>query len=758
MVNVMLPPRLEDLPYDTQLNAGLGVSTIIADIDFETYSEAGFTWNTITHKFDPPHGASTKGLPTIGTAVYSEHPTTEILSIAYDLKDGKGKRLWRPTDQHYPWDLFNHIKNDGLIESWNMPFERWLWDNVCLFIYVPGGWPLLPASQLRCAMAKARAFALPGSLDAAGNVMNITNKKDKDGKRLLTKFSMPRVPTKKDPRFRILPQEDPQDADLLYKYNLTDIAAEAELSSLIPDLSLTELEIWRVDQTINRRGVQVDREMVIKCMSVVEQAHAKYNAELCQLTGGKVEAASELPKMRAWLMECGVSAPDLTETTVTELLTLSLHPQVRRILEIRQMIGAASVKKLYAMLNQMTRSGRVHDLFIYHAARTGRWAGTGPQPQNLTNGGPLVASCLHCTKHYGINAVGKLCPWCCALLADRVEWNPRAVTDALETIASGNLECVEFYWGDAIELISGCLRGMFISAPGKDLICSDYSAIEAVVLAMLAGEQWRIDVFNTHGKIYETSAGKITGMTLEDYVQYKKETGSHHPDRKLGKVAELASGYGGWIGAWKNFGADKFMSDEQIKQAILAWRKASPEIVEFWGGQMKDWYPKFYGLEGAAVQAVLRPGTKFSHRSISYLMQGDVLYCELLSSRYITYHRPRLVPSDRRQDTLSLSYEGWNTNPLQGAIGWVRMQTYGGKLTENVVQAVARDILAHALVNLERAGYPVVLHVHDEIVSEIPENYGSIDEFEEIMSRMPSWAAGWPIKANGGWRAKRYAK
>ena len=1037
---IPLPPKLEHLMGGTKLNAGLGTSTILADFDFETYSESGFVWNSQTNKFDPPTEGAKKGLSTVGTAVYSEHPSTEVLSMAYDLKDGNGKRLWKPGDMP-PLDLFRYLKHGGLLEAWNVPFERWIWVNVCQLKY---GFPPIPFDQLRCAMAKARAFGLPGSLDAAGNVMDIKNKKDKDGKRLIDLFSIPRNPTIKDKRIRITPNEDLTNAQLLYLYNLQDIAAECEISSLTPDLTDSELDFWLCDQAINFRGVQLDTEMVAKCRSIVEQAHDKYNTELQRLTNGRVQYASEIQKIRSWLMDCGVSAPTLDDGVVTDLLKLELHPNVRRVLQIRQLIGSAAVKKLYSMSNQVTKSGRVHDLFIYHSARTGRAAGTGPQPQNLPNSGPEIAECLNCTKHYGINAIGNVCPWCAAVLARPVEWNPKAVECAFETIASGNLECVEYYWGNAIEIISGCLRGLLISKPGYDLICSDYSAIEGVVLAELAGEKWRQEVFRTHGRIYESSASKITGIPIEKMIEHKKLTGKHHESRKLGKVAELAcfdkgtiiltkrgyipivkvlitdelwdgiewvkhqgvilkgqkktinldgikvtpshpiylgneyqwenaeavnsneqvlnlaleigsenlpllekkerevvgikywldviveklhisliflnykvikvwsvgiaqlktkiihppiktsfpmlncehvpfleymeqsrdvtiqkipntqtmvdvvskfvkngekeavneffyntllllktgivqklkwtvsmlmgimnpaisvlfpekiiklikekltilkerlhgyenvydivnagplnrftiktnsghlivhnSGYQGWIGAWKQFGADEFFNDDQIKEAVLAWRKASPAIVEMWGGQIKDWYSDYYGLEGMAVLAVMNPGFPYVYRGITYLMQGDVLYCQLLSGRYLTYHRPRLTPSTRKQDTYSLSFEGWNTNPKNGGIGWIRMYTYGGKLTENVVQATARDILAHAIVNLEKRGYPVVLHVHDEIVAEIPENTGSIAEFEEIMSTLPSWCAGWPVKASGGWRAKRYAK
>jgi len=753
---ILPPPRLEDLPAGHKLVAGMGYSTVIADFDFETYSAAGYLWDEQTQKFHPPLNAKVKGLPTIGAAAYAEHPSTEVLSMAYDLKDGKGPRLWVPGDNP-PSALFEHLARGELLEAWNVGFERWIWTKVCVSKY---GWPPLPFNQLRCAAAKSRSFALPGSLDPAGIVLDVKNKKNRDGKRLIDKFSMPRNPTKHDKRIRITPQEDRKDADNLYSYNLQDIAAEAEISSLIPDLSPSELEFWLCDQAINFRGVQLDQPVISNCISIIEQAYTKYDREVKILTNGKVNAVSEIAKLRDWMMGRCVSAPTLDAEVVSELLTIeSLDPDVRRVLEIREMLGSSSVKKVYSMANQSTSRGRVHDLFIYHQARTGRAAGSGPQPQNLPNSGPMVSLC-HCGRHNPSGA--NSCLWCGSVnLVNNVEWSPGAVSDALETMATGNLELMEYHWGNAIEIISACLRGMFIPAPGHDLICSDYSAIEAVVLAELAGESWRQEVFRTHGKIYEMSASKITGISFEDLIKHKKDTGNHHPMRKkVGKVAELASGYQGWIGAWKQFGADEFFNDEQIKQAILAWRKASPAIVEFWGGQKKNWQPHFYGLEGAAVQAVLYPGQTFEHRGITYVVKQNILYCKLLSGRYLTYHRPEVTPNTMpgREGTLSLSFEGWNTNPKYGYMGWGRMNTYGGKLTENVVQATSRDILAHAIVNLEKARYPVVLHVHDEIVAEIPEGYGSVEEFERIMSSLPQWAAGWPVKANGGWRGKRYAK
>lgn len=740
---------------------------MITELDFETYSPAGFVWNANTESYDPPRGASKKGLPVVGVAKYVEHPQAEVLSLAYDLKDGYGARLWTPQQKGLPHDLFEYIKSGKLIEAWNVAFENWVWNKICVPKY---GFPQWNILQLRCAAAKARAYALPGSLDPAGEVLNIIHKKDKRGKMLLNRFSIPRNPTRNNPAHRIYPHQDDLSRQL-YEYNVRDIQAEAEISAQVPDLLPQELEFWQHDLSINYRGVAIDVELINLSMQIIEAAYDKYNTELFHLTNGEICSPSEVSKIIKWLMQNGVATEKLDEESVEiciqalDNLTVPLPRQneVKRVLEIRRDNSSAAVKKLYSMSNQVTKEGRLHDLFIYHSARTGRAAGSGPQPQNLPNSGPDVNQCNNpvCQRHFGLQHVS--CPWCGAVVGKEVtEWNAKAVDDAIEIIRSGDLGYVEYFYGNAIDVISGCLRGFFIAAAGHDLICSDYSAIEAVVLAALAGESWRLEVFRTHGKIYEMSASKITGKPFDEYTLYRSTSGKHHPDRKIGKVAELASGYQGWIGAWKAFGAEEFFkNDDAMKEAILNWRAASPKIVEFWGGQQDRFGgTHYYGLEGMAVLALLNPYTPYSHNAITYVYYNDrdVLFCILPSGRSIVYHRPRLRHSERRVGTYSISFEGWNSNPKYGAMGWVRMDTYGGKLTENVVQAVSRDILAHAIVNLQKAGYPVVLHVHDEIVAEVPEGFGSVENFEAWMSYLPSWAAGWPIKASDGWRRKRYGK
>jgi DNA polymerase len=354
--------------------------------------------------------------------------------------------------------------------------------------------------------------------------------------------------------------------------------------------------------------------------------------------------------------------------------------------------------------------------------------------------------------------------------ATRIEWCPEAAEDALTLIRTGSLDLVEDWYGDAMQAVSGCLRGLFVAAPGYDLICADYSAIEAVVIAELAGEPWRIEVFMGHGKIYEASASTTFGIPLADIIDYPSlHNGAKHPLRAKGKITELALGFLGWIGALRVMGYEG--TDEEAKDLILKWRAASPNLVYFGGGQKLNWKPFMHGLEGMAIQAVMYPGQVFpvirmdgTDSGISYVMERDVLYCYLLDGSRLVYHRPRLEQAKESWRGWQLSFEGWNTNPKMGGAGWWRMTTYSGKLLENVVQATANRIQRFSQINLERAGYPIVQHVYDENCSEIPQGWGSVEEFCEIMNRMPTWASTrgrpWPVRApvKDAWRGRRYRK
>lgn len=722
----------------------------LPDFDFETYSEAGYSWGG--DKWRSAGEGTKRGLELVGAAAYAEHQSTELLSLSYDLKDGLGPRLWL-RGMLPPYDLIDYLQSGGPIEAHNSGFEWVIWYWVC---HRKMGWPLFNPDQLRCSKSKCRAWSLPGALGKAADVLQLPIQKDADGKRLLDKFSKPRNPTKADKRLRLLPEDDQIDGPKLYSYNVQDIAAEAVLSAAVPDLSPTERALWLIDQRINFRGVQIDVEAVELLITCYEHYAALAEAKIREIAGCSY---SEVQKITSWLQSKGHYTASLDADAIDALLAKATDPMVRRVLEIRRDFGSSSVKKLYSLRHWVNSDGRARYLLEYHGAATGRWAGRGPQPQNMPSKGPKVvrSECCGVMRSAQLSA----CPYCG--IGDpghrKAEWGPEGVDRVVADASMGKL----LYWPDPVAAIAGCLRGLFIAKPGHDLISSDYSAIEAVVLAVMAGEQWRIDVFNTHGKIYEMSASKISGVPFEEIANHKKLHGEHHPLRKgVGKVAELASGYAGWIGAWKAFGADAFMTEQEIKQAILAWRAASPMIVEFWGGQWRkdpdrwQFTPELYGIEGAAVSAVLNPGQFFQYRGVVWGIIGSALYCQLPSGRFLTYHSPRLdeTTDQRGLKVWSLSYMGEEPTTKQ----WVRIPTYGGKLTENIVQAVARDILANALVNLEAAGYPVVLHVHDEVVSEIPQGFGSVEEFERIMATMPAWASGWPIKAAGGWRGRRYRK
>lgn len=764
---------------------GYGFATALPGFDWETKSAAGYHWDEAKWKFTSPPGAAKgkKGLEIVGRKNYINHPSFGILSLAYDLLDGQGLQKWYPNDGTvpidgaddtnpwaHPWPLIEYVASGGLIAAWNSGFEFDVWNDYCVKVW---GYPPLPLEQTRCDMAKARAHGAPGSLGRFGEVFNLKHQKDKDGTRLLNKFSVPQNPTKKRPGVWIHPHEEPEDFAKLLNYNGTDVLSETEASLRTPDLSPDELQIWLVDQRINLRGIQVDVIAMENCIAIVEQAYEKYNAELQALTGGEVQAASELDPIKAWLSKRGVTCHSLKEEVLDEMVADMKKPTSGyansaelRVLQIRQLLGSASIKKLFSFRHQ-NYLGRLYDLYSYFVARTGRWAGNGPQPQNLPSG------LFH-------------------TLAE--------VERALAVIAHRSLELLEYHYcldGQVgpLDIIASVLRGLLIAAPGHELICSDYTGIENVVAAALAGEEWVLEVYRTHGMMYEATAANIAKIPFEDFIKHRIDTGgkaryengklmeiiggSHHPLRKkLGKFGVLGSQFGGWIVAWKNFGADEYLIDGEIKQGILGWRDANPNMVETWGGQsrgrFRDAYPELYGLEGAAIAAIQHPGKAFSPttvkgvgRGVIYQMSAvdDILYCKVPSGGYLTYHRPRVAGSTRDWANpweLQWSYEGDNKNPKMGPIGWIRMNNYGGKQFENVVQKEARTIHASGLVNLEAAGYRPVLHSHDEPCGEVPIGWGTIEDFEAHMCRIAhtpgSFCYGWPIGAKGGWRGPRYGK
>lgn len=719
----------------------------LPSLDFETYSEAGYLWDGDRGRWRTAIKNET-GIGAVGQWEYASHPSTRVICARWDLRDGAGIGLWRPGDP-LPRPLLDYMAGGGRMSAHNAAFEAAIWAMVCVPRY---GWPVVGLWQWRCNAAKARAWGLPGSLGPAAAVLGGGAQKDKRGEALIGLLSVPQNPTKSN-RWRYPP------ADLaggLYQemaeYCAADVAAETGLADRLPELIPFEAEVWQVDQKVNARGVAVDWVSIEYCRAVAEAETARLDQAMATLTRGEVPSGRAAAKLLEWLKARGCSMSGVDADQVAARLLFQAPGKVREALEIRRDVALSSVSKIDRMTARMGSDNRLRGLFLYHGCATARWSGVGPQPQNLPADGPEVKRCGACGEFCGA------CYGSCSCGGDLApaEWCAEAVDQALTDISRCDPEALRARWGcSPLQVVSGCLRGLFVAADGYDLIGADFSAIEAVVLAALAGEDWRLEVFRTHGKIYEYSASKILGIPIEDFDRHKAEQGSHHKARKVGKVAELASGYGGGLGAWRRFeqstGADLGMDDDQLKAAVSAWRAASPAVTAFW-----------YACEGAAIAAVQNPGSCYPVGAggvISYAFRDGVLYCRLPSGRSIVYQGASVRPIKKfGRASFALFYHAWGSYTTGAKKSWIEYDTYGGALVENICQAVARDLQAAALVRLDRAGYPAVIHVHDEIVAEVRQGTGDQDEFRKIMGELPAWATGWPLRVGAAWRGYRFRK
>ena len=748
----------------------------ICNLDFETYSEAGLHFDPLALKWAGPSDAPSKGIKLVGAYPYAEHHSADILVACYSFDGGQTVKAWRPGEPA-PEDLLGHVRAGGLVAAFNSFFEWCIWNLVGVRRY---GWPALPLEQTRDTAAQALAWSLPGNLEGATAAFWGKTTKDKDGARIMRKLSAPRSATKTDKRLRFRRQTEKAkelaEWQALDEYCAQDVRAEAGLAAMLPPLSAEELETWIIDQRVNARGIGIDLELVAAASRIVAEGRERAGERLAELTGGAVDAVSKATALLAWVgprLPKGAKLPNLREESVDELLDTwadRLDPTTREVVELRQAYGGSAPSKLAAMKYKAAGDGRVRGSLQYcGAARTRRWAGRGIQTQNFPNSGPELEFCS-CCKRYQPAGLGP-CRACGFHDLTPYEWGPEGVEAVIPAISTGSYDTVEALWGNPIKVVTGCLRAMLVAGEGRELVCADYSAIEAVVMACLAGEDWVIETFQTDGKLYERTAERVTGIPLKEILAHKEHVGTHHPKRKLGKVASLASQYQGALGAWLKFGAGKFLSDDEIRAGVKAWRAGAPNIVAFW-----------YACERAAIQAVQCPGQVFEVGSskVSYMMQGRALYCRLPSGGWLTYVDPEIRQKAR------ISREGWNwieatggrqdqalqlfpeyspalTYMNKGLTGWERQDTYGGKLAENIVQAVSRDLLAFALGTVEAAGLPIVMHTHDEIVAEVPEGQGDAPELERIMSILPPWAVlpdgtPWPVRAAGGWVSKRFRK
>jgi len=768
----------------------------VPTIDGELYSEAGFIWAEPSDKYplghwEAPAGAAKAGIAAVGGRVYCEHPSTEILTVSYDLVDGRGIRRWRP-GQRLPDDLMRHLADpDAPIEANNAMFERnW----IELIAGPKHGWVVPAAGKWRCSMATALVAQRPAALGALTEVLGIAEQKDKEGDRLIKKFCIPqqpivglidkktgRVKRPDQPARRIYPEDDPEDFERLCLYCDRDVQAEMGAMAVVPHMEPHEVVAWQLTQAMNWRGMSIDHDGLDACIDMLGKVLVRYGEECEQITGLKV---TQLEKLKGWLAAYGVPTSSLDADALKALLARpDIDPTARRVLELRERTGSASVKKIFGLKNHMGRGDRIRDMLIHHGTRPGRPTGADVQPLNLPKAGPKLSRC-ECGKPA---KPGPTCPWCGEIKppVGRKAWESAMVDDVLEVMSLGSLSMVEEYFGDAMTAIQGCVRGLFVAADGHDLVSTDYSSLQAVVAACLAGEEWKVQAFRDRKPVYLLAASKITGTPVEEYERHAKETGDHHPDRQAGKTAELALGFQGWINAWRAMetqqGVDSGFDDARLRGIILAWRAANPAIVEMWGGQWRGtpWRrerQELFGLEGMFIAAVQNPGQSFDYRGVGFCMEErDCLVIRLPQidgiRRALRYHEPRLTVSARNADELSISYSTWNTNPNYGARGWVRMGTWGGRIFENVVMGVEVEIQRFGAKLMEAHGYPLVLSVYDENVAEIPKGKPLtldlppvagldpyVQEIEHLLAIMPPEIASWPIRASDGWRGRRYRK
>ena len=565
--------------------------------------------------------------------------------------------------------------------AYNANFER-----TCLSKYFGR---YIPPESWHCSAVQAAMLALPRSLEDVGRVLGLDEQKMKEGKELIRYFCIPCKPTKANGgRTRNLPCHAPEKWELFKTYCKRDVDVEKSIRRKLHNFPIpeSEMELYRLDQRINDRGVLVDMGLVEQAIACERLHKEVVTKRAYELTG--LENPNSVAQLKGWLGDKGMEAESLSKKAVADMIA-ETDGEVEELLRLRLLMAKTSVKKYEAMERSVCSDGRVHGMLMFCGAnRTSRWSGKIVQIQNLP-------------KNY---------------IPD--------LELARDLVKQGRFEDIELLYDSTPNVLSELIRTAFIPKPGCRFVVADFSAIEARVLAWLSGEQWRLDVFTSHGKIYEASASSMFHVPMEEITK-----GS--PLRQKGKLAELGLGFGGAAGALISMGAlDMGLTEEELPPLVAAWRKANPHITQFW-----------WDVDAAAIKAVTEK-QKTKVGKIIFEYKSGILFITLPSGRRLSYVKPRMAVNRFGRD--SLTYEGISENKK-----WSRIETYGPKLVENIVQGTARDLLAEAMLRVEKKGYPIVMHCHDEIIAEVPEGSGSVDEMCEIMAIQPKWAEGLPLRADG---------
>jgi DNA polymerase bacteriophage-type len=708
-----------------------------------------------------------------GVYRYTAHPDTDALIASYKIGDGPLKRWKR--GEPCPAGIRAHVEAGGEITAQNAAFERLMWWRV---LTPKHGWPKPSLRQFRCTAVTAAAMSLPRRLDRLGDALGLNNKKDKRGETLMKIHSIPTgFNPDGSPIWHKL-ADDPTSLDAYHDYCDADVLAEEEAERRLLPLSDAEMEVYWLNETINDRGLRIDVKSARAAVAMIDKAKARINKELATVTGGYVTAVTQTAQMKAWVANQGVEMPSMDKEDVEIFVheVDDLPERVKRVLELRQEGAKPSVEKIASMLSRVEPDGRVRGVYLHHGAgQTGRFSSRGVQAHNM--------------------------PKYRKIFENAIEKEGLRLDVLFDTIRSGEPEMLELMYGPdmgrPLHLLSDAVRSFIWAAPGHDLLDADYSSIEGRMAAWFAEEEWKVEAYRAldrgegHG-IYELAAAGIYGIPVEQVTKAQRPTG---------KVAELSCQYMTGAG-----GIRKFARQNKIKLHTLygpLWEAADAEKRERMEKRVRDreaahdgnlaalgregwiaaeliktgWREKhtaisdmdsgaWMQLEKAAVAAVENPGSIQSalFGRVQYLMGHGFLFCRLPSGRCLAYGAPKMEQTEapwadktlepsKREKKLSLTVRGVDAQTEK----WVRFPIYGGSLFNNVVQGAARDVLVNGMQKAEAAGYPIVLHTHDEMAAEVPRGFGDVKDFERLICELPEWAAGIPLTA-GGWRGKRYRK
>ena len=626
---------------------------------------------------------SSINLQKAGVYRYVEAPDFEILLFSYSADGGEVLVVDLAQGETIPLEVIAALKDDAVTKwAFNAAFER-----ICLSRYLgyPTGDYLEPDSW-HCSMIWAATMGLPLSLEGVGAVLGLEKQKLTEGKELIKYFCQPCAPTKTNgQRTRNLPIHAPDKWAAFKQYNIRDVEVEMAIQDKLAKFPVSESlwEEYHIDQEINDRGVALDMEIVKQAIGMDGRSRAELTEAMKSITA--LENPNSVQQMKAWLSDNGMETETLGKKAVAEMIK-NAPPELQTVLTLRQQLAKSSVKKYQAMETAVCADGRARGMFqFYGANRTGRWAGRIIQMQNLPQN------------------------------------NLDDLTEARGLVRSGDFDAVEMLYEDVPDTLSQLIRTAFVPREGAKFIVSDFSAIEARVIAWLAGEEWRQKVFAEGKDIYCASASQMFKVPVEKH-------GINGHLRQKGKIAELALGYGGSVGALKAMGAlEMGLTEDELHPLVDAWRQANPKIVQFW-----------WDVDRAAMEAVRYKHTNETH-GITFTCRSGMLFITLPSGRQLAYVKPKI--GENKFGGSCITYEG-----VGGTKKWERLDSYGPKFVENIVQATARDILCHSMKTLRHCS--IVMHIHDELVIEADPRV-SLDVVCEQMGRTPAWAKGLLLRADG---------